>query len=130
MRRGLLVLLLAGITAVAWTATGSGSGDQTSAATDHAAAGTSVTISNEQGATWTCGFNPFNRAAQSLSFGAGLRAARVRQRAQERRDDAVARVEVRVVEPQQDDDLHHPRRREVDRRQADDRGRRRCTPSS
>jgi peptide/nickel transport system substrate-binding protein len=69
MRRGLLVLLLAGAVAVVWTAAGSGSGDKTSAATDRAASGTSVTISNEQGATWTCGFNPFNGSLIDWSFG-------------------------------------------------------------
>jgi peptide/nickel transport system substrate-binding protein len=69
MRRGLLVLLLAGAVAVFWTAAGSGSGDKTSAVTDKAAAGTSVTISNEQGATWTCGFNPFNASLVDWSFG-------------------------------------------------------------
>lgn len=30
---------------------------------------TSVTISNEQGTTWTCGFNPFNASVEFLSFG-------------------------------------------------------------
>jgi peptide/nickel transport system substrate-binding protein len=30
---------------------------------------TSVTISNEQGTTWTCGFNPFNGSVSFLSFG-------------------------------------------------------------
>jgi peptide/nickel transport system substrate-binding protein len=30
---------------------------------------TSVTISNEQGTTWTCGFNPFNANVNFLSFG-------------------------------------------------------------
>jgi peptide/nickel transport system substrate-binding protein len=69
MRRGLLVLLLVGAAAVVWTAAGSGSGDKTSAVTNKAAAGTSVTISNEQGATWTCGFNPFNASLVDWSFG-------------------------------------------------------------
>ena len=69
MRRGLLVVLLAGAVAAFWTAAGSSSGDKTSAATDKAAAGTSVTISNAQGTTWTCGFNPFNANDISLSFG-------------------------------------------------------------
>src|SRR5437588_6434282 len=69
MRRGLLVVLLAGIVAAVWTAAGNTSGDKTSAATDHAAAGTSVTISNEQGATWTCGFNPFSGNLIDWSFG-------------------------------------------------------------
>jgi len=69
MRRGLLVVLLAGAVAAFWTAAGSGSGDRTSAATDKAAAGTSVTISNEQGGTWTCGYNPFNASLVDWSFG-------------------------------------------------------------
>jgi len=30
---------------------------------------TAVTISNEQGTTWTCGFNPFNSNVNFLSFG-------------------------------------------------------------
>ena len=69
MRRGLLVVLLAGMVAAILTATGNTSGDKTSAATDHAAAGTSVTISNEQGATWTCGFNPLSADLVDWSFG-------------------------------------------------------------
>jgi peptide/nickel transport system substrate-binding protein len=69
MRRGLLVVLLAGAVAAVWSTAGSGSGDKTSAATNKAAAGTSVTISNEQGATWTCGFNPFNASLVDWSFG-------------------------------------------------------------
>jgi peptide/nickel transport system substrate-binding protein len=68
MRRGLLVLLLAGLAAAAWTTVGSGAGARSSAAA-HSTAGTSVTISNEQGATWTCGFNPFNASLVDWSFG-------------------------------------------------------------
>ena len=30
---------------------------------------TAVTISNEQGTTWTCGVNPFNASVNFLSFG-------------------------------------------------------------
>jgi peptide/nickel transport system substrate-binding protein len=62
MRRGLLVLLLAGIAAAIWTAVGSGAGAKTSSST-------SVTIANVAGTTWTCGFNPFNADVQFLSFG-------------------------------------------------------------
>jgi peptide/nickel transport system substrate-binding protein len=69
MRRGLLVVLLAAAAAAVWTATGSGSRDRTSAAAHQAAAGTSVTISNEQGGTWTCGFNPFSADLVDWSFG-------------------------------------------------------------
>jgi peptide/nickel transport system substrate-binding protein len=68
MRRGLLALLLAGAVAAVWTAVGSGAGAR-STATHNAAAGTSVTISNEQGGTWTCGFNPFNASLVDWSFG-------------------------------------------------------------
>jgi peptide/nickel transport system substrate-binding protein len=67
MRRGLLVVLLAAAVAAVWTATGSGPGTKTSAA--QAAAGTSVWISNEQGGTWTCGFNPFSADLVDWSFG-------------------------------------------------------------
>ena len=63
MRRGLLVLLLAGITAAAWTAVGSQAG------TKHSSSGSSVTIANVAGMSWTCGFNPFNSTVQFLSFG-------------------------------------------------------------
>jgi peptide/nickel transport system substrate-binding protein len=35
----------------------------------NAASGSSVTISNEQGTTWTCGFNPFNANLVAWSFG-------------------------------------------------------------
>jgi peptide/nickel transport system substrate-binding protein len=70
MRRGILVVLLAAAVAAFWTAAGRGSGDRTSVATDRAAAaGTSVTISNEQGGTWTCGYNPFNASLVDWSFG-------------------------------------------------------------
>ena len=63
MRRGLLVLLLAGVTAAAWTAVGSQAG------TKHTSSGSSVTIANVAGMSWTCGFNPFNSTVQFLSFG-------------------------------------------------------------
>ena len=63
MRRGLLVVLLAGMVAAVWTAVGSHAG------TKHATGGTSVTIANVAGQTWTCNFNPFNANVQFLSFG-------------------------------------------------------------
>lgn len=63
MRRGLLVLLLAGITAAAWTAVGSQAG------TKHSAGSSSVTIANVAGMSWTCNFNPFNSTVQFLTFG-------------------------------------------------------------
>jgi len=61
MKRMLVLLLLVvGLTAAACggnTSGGSSSGT------------TSVTISNEQGTTWTCGFNPFNSSVNFLSIG-------------------------------------------------------------
>ena len=64
MKRAVFVLLLAALTAVlAASAVGGASASP-------AAGSTSVTISNEQGTTWTCDFNPFNASVQSLSFGA------------------------------------------------------------
>jgi peptide/nickel transport system substrate-binding protein len=63
MRRGLLVLLLAGITAAAWTAVGSQAG------TKHTSSGSVVTIANVAGMSWTCNFNPFNSTVQFLAFG-------------------------------------------------------------
>jgi peptide/nickel transport system substrate-binding protein len=54
------LLILLGTVALA--SSGSASG-RTAAKT------TSVTISNEQGTTWTCGFNPFNASVEFLSFG-------------------------------------------------------------
>src|SRR5215467_389306 len=62
MRRGFLVLLLAGITAAAWTAVGSQAG------TKHSSSGSSVTIANVAGFSWTCNFNPFNSTVQFLTF--------------------------------------------------------------
>ena len=64
--KGVLVFgLLVAVGAAVWAGLGS-------AADRHsrgARAATSVTISNEQGTTWTCGFNPFNGSVQFLSAG-------------------------------------------------------------
>jgi peptide/nickel transport system substrate-binding protein len=58
MRRVLVAALLVATAAAVFASIGSG-----------AAGGSSVTISNEQGTTWTCGFNPFNGSTQFLSAG-------------------------------------------------------------
>jgi peptide/nickel transport system substrate-binding protein len=58
-----LVLLVAGLAAAVWSAAGTG------VRASNAASGSSVTISNEQGTTWTCNFNPLNASFQPLSFG-------------------------------------------------------------
>ena len=62
MRRLLALALLVSIGAIAWAGFGNASGQK-------AAKTTTVTISNEQGTTWTCGFNPFNADVNFLSFG-------------------------------------------------------------
>jgi peptide/nickel transport system substrate-binding protein len=56
-------VLLAGAVAAVWTAVGSQAG------TKRSTSGTSVTIANVAGMSWTCGFNPFNSTVQFLSFG-------------------------------------------------------------
>ena len=58
MKRVLVLLLAVGLTAAACGGHKSSSGKKTA-----------VTISNEQGTTWTCGFNPFNSDVNFLSAG-------------------------------------------------------------
>jgi peptide/nickel transport system substrate-binding protein len=58
MRRATTALAIVGLMAAVWAGVGTGAGG-----------GSSVTISNEQGTTWTCNFNPFNASVQALSFG-------------------------------------------------------------
>jgi peptide/nickel transport system substrate-binding protein len=67
MRRGLLVALLVGVVAVA--ATVGLSSTAAGKARTAAATSSSITISNEQGSTWTCGFNPYNASVVPFSFG-------------------------------------------------------------
>ena len=59
----LLVVALALVVCLAATACGS------SKKSSSKGGSTAVTISNEQGTTWTCGFNPFNANVNFLSFG-------------------------------------------------------------
>jgi peptide/nickel transport system substrate-binding protein len=59
------LMILAVVASVAATATACG-GSKSSGSSKGS---TSVTISNEQGTTWTCGFNPFNSSVNFLSFG-------------------------------------------------------------
>jgi peptide/nickel transport system substrate-binding protein len=58
MKRVLVLLLAVGLTAAACGGHKTSSGKKTA-----------VTISNEQGTTWTCGFNPFNSDVNFLSAG-------------------------------------------------------------
>ena len=59
MKRLLVLALVVGLAATACGSNKSSSKGGSS----------SVTISNEQGTTWTCGFNPFNASVNFLSFG-------------------------------------------------------------
>jgi peptide/nickel transport system substrate-binding protein len=61
MKRVIILLLAVGLATTATACGGSKS--------SKSGGGTSVTISNEQGTTWTCGFNPFNSDVNSLSVG-------------------------------------------------------------
>ena len=66
MKRPMMfVTLIACVAATAWVGLGSAS----PSSAEKAAAGSSITISNEQGRTWSCGFNPFNPSVSFLSVG-------------------------------------------------------------
>src|SRR5437773_9578234 len=58
MKRVLVLLLAVGLTAAACGGHKSSSGKKTA-----------LTISNEQGTTWSCGFSPFNADVNFLSVG-------------------------------------------------------------
>jgi peptide/nickel transport system substrate-binding protein len=64
-RFALLAVLVAGAAAILWAGLGAAADTHAS----RASATTSVTISNEQGRTWSCGFNPFNPSNSFLSVG-------------------------------------------------------------
>jgi peptide/nickel transport system substrate-binding protein len=63
MKRLMILALVVGIAATATACGGSKKSSSGSSGTK------AVTISNEQGTTWTCGFNPFNGSVNFLSFG-------------------------------------------------------------
>ena len=65
MRRALVFSALIIVGAAVWA----GFGSAGNKAVQSTKAATSVTISNEQGTTWTCGFNPMNGDVNSLSVG-------------------------------------------------------------
>jgi len=75
MKKAIVVVLLVGLAATGCGSGKSGSGTPAAASKTSdisyktTSGGTSVTISNEQGATWTCGFNPFSSNLQPWSFG-------------------------------------------------------------
>ena len=58
-RLAVCAALLAGVVGITAASLGSAAAKQSS----------SITISNEQGSTWTCGFNPFNATVVPFSFG-------------------------------------------------------------
>ena len=53
------VILVAGLLAVAACSAGSSTTSTSSSASGKAPTNTTLTISNENGALWTCGFNPY-----------------------------------------------------------------------
>ena len=63
MRRAAMLTLVVALVGLTAAACGSSSKKSSSGGSS------SVTISNEQGTTWTCGFNPFNASVSFLSFG-------------------------------------------------------------
>ena len=65
-RSRVIALFTVAVLATVAAACGSSSSTKT---TTPSAAGSSLTISNESGTTWTCGFNPFNPSVYGLSFG-------------------------------------------------------------
>ena len=66
MKRVLAAAVLVAVGATVWVSLGLAAGDNGRSAR---AGASSITISNEQGTTWTCGFNPFNPSVQFLSAG-------------------------------------------------------------
>src|SRR5215831_13614075 len=60
------VLVAAGLLAAACSSSGSGTNSSSGGS---AKGGTTVTISNEAGQLWTCGFNPYNGSTTGLSAG-------------------------------------------------------------
>ena len=63
------VILVAGLLAVAACSAGSSSTSATGSASGKAPTNTTLTISNENGALWTCGFNPLNTTYALLAVG-------------------------------------------------------------
>jgi peptide/nickel transport system substrate-binding protein len=63
------VITVAGVLAVAACSAGSSSSSPSSTASGNASTNSTLTISNENGALWTCGFNPLNASDTLLSVG-------------------------------------------------------------
>jgi peptide/nickel transport system substrate-binding protein len=63
------VIIVAGLLAAAGCSAGAGSGSAPGSTASGKASNSVLTISNESGALWTCGFNPFNPNENSLSVG-------------------------------------------------------------
>ena len=62
------VIIAAGLLAVGCSA-GSGTSSSSGSSSAKAAASSTLTISNENGALWTCGFNPLNPSDSLLAVG-------------------------------------------------------------
>jgi len=64
------VIIVAGVLGVAACSAGSSSSSPSSTASGKTSTNSTLTISNENGALWTCGFNPLNPSDSLLT---GLR---------------------------------------------------------
>ena len=112
--------LIACVAATAWAGLGSASPSKA----DKAAAGSSTHHLEQQGRTWSCGFNPYNPSVSFLSFGPVYEPL-VFVDTLNNEETTIPGHRLQVGQRQQDPDLHHPRRREVERRKAVDGRRRR-----
>ena len=63
------VIIVAGVLGVAACSAGSSSSSPSSTASGKTSTSSTLTISNENGALWTCGFNPLNSSFNLLSVG-------------------------------------------------------------
>src|SRR5437868_7854395 len=69
MRGRIRVVAVAAVVAVLAVGCTGGGGSTSPTGSGGGKVGGVLTISNEQGGLWTCGFNPFNPAVQFLSLG-------------------------------------------------------------
>ncbi|HEV2932261.1 MAG TPA: ABC transporter substrate-binding protein, partial [Streptosporangiaceae bacterium] len=63
------VIIVAGLLAAAGCSAGSTSSSGTGSSSANTSTNSTLTISNENGALWTCGFNPLNSTYNLLSVG-------------------------------------------------------------
>ncbi len=86
--------------------------------------GGTVTISNEQGQTWTCQFNPFNPSVNLEAMGSSTSHSSSSTCCNNEAETPMLATSYKWNADQQGDRVHDPHRREVERRPALQRGRR------